>query len=130
MPELAADAEAEIRRHGTETYPNECCGALIASGDDDRRGLPAAEHHRRRAAAPVPDRPGRLPARRGARPGARRDARRLLPFASRSSGPPVGNDLAQAWPNLTYMIVAVRDGQPEDLRFWRLRDDRSGFEEI
>ena len=39
MPELAADAEAEIRRHGTETYPNECCGALIASGDDDRRGL-------------------------------------------------------------------------------------------
>ena len=32
MPELAADAEAEIRRHGTETYPHECCGALIASG--------------------------------------------------------------------------------------------------
>ena len=32
MPELATDAEAEIRRHGTETYPNECCGALIASG--------------------------------------------------------------------------------------------------
>jgi hypothetical protein len=27
MPELAPAAEAEIRRHGTETYPNECCGA-------------------------------------------------------------------------------------------------------
>ena len=25
------DAEAAIRRHGIETYPNECCGALIAS---------------------------------------------------------------------------------------------------
>ena len=30
---LDADAEAEIRRHGAETYPNECCGALIANGD-------------------------------------------------------------------------------------------------
>ena len=43
---------------------------------------------------------------------------------------PSETDLAQAWPNLTYIIVAVRDGQPEDLRFWRLREDRSGFEEI
>ena len=33
MPALDAEAEAEIRRHGAETYPNECCGALIANGD-------------------------------------------------------------------------------------------------
>jgi proteasome lid subunit RPN8/RPN11 len=43
---------------------------------------------------------------------------------------PTETDLAQAWPSLTYIIVAVRDGRPEDLRFWRLREDRSGFEEI
>ena len=43
---------------------------------------------------------------------------------------PSETDLAQAWPNLTYIIIAVREGRPEDLRFWRLREDRSGFEEI
>ena len=33
MGQLAAEAEAEIRRHASETYPNECCGALIAAGE-------------------------------------------------------------------------------------------------
>ena len=32
MSKLASDAEAVIRQHASETYPNECCGALIASG--------------------------------------------------------------------------------------------------
>jgi proteasome lid subunit RPN8/RPN11 len=43
---------------------------------------------------------------------------------------PSPTDLAQAWPNLTYIIVAVREGTPEDLKSWRLLEDRSGFEEI
>ena len=43
---------------------------------------------------------------------------------------PSEHDLAQAWPNLTYVIVAVSGGTPGDLKSWRLREDRSGFEEI
>src|SRR5439155_1672800 len=38
-------------------------------------------------------------------------------------------DLDHAWPNLSYVIVAVRGGQAADLRSWRLRADRSAFDE-
>jgi hypothetical protein len=131
MPELAADAEAEIRRHGTETYPNECCGALIASGGDDRRGfrLPntTAEGPRRRfLIGPNDYRP-----RRGPRPGARRDARRLLSFASRSSGPAVGNGSGAG---MAESDIHNRCGPRRPARkicaSGGLREDRSGFEEI
>ena len=130
MPELAADAEAEIRRHGTETYPNECCGALIASGTTIVEAFPlpntTAEGPRRRFLIGPNDyrlAEARAQARGGTLAGF---------YHSHPDHParPSETDLAQAWPNLTYIIVAVRDGQPEDLRFWRLREDRSGFEEI
>jgi proteasome lid subunit RPN8/RPN11 len=130
MPELAADAEAEIRRHGTETYPNECCGALIASGTTIVEAFPlpntTAEGPRRRFLIGPNDyrlAEARATARGGTLAGF---------YHSHPDHParPSETDLAQAWPNLTYIIVAVRDGRPEDLRFWRLREDRSGFEEI
>ena len=130
MPELAADADAEIRRHGTETYPNECCGALIASGGTIVEAFPlpntTAEGPRRRFLIGPNDyrlAEARAAARGGTLAGF---------YHSHPDHParPSETDLAQAWPNLTYIIVAVRDGRPEDLRFWRLREDRSGFEEI
>jgi proteasome lid subunit RPN8/RPN11 len=130
MPELATDAEAEIRRHGTETYPNECCGALIASGTTIVEAFPlpntTAEGPRRRFLIGPNDyrlAEARATARGGTLAGF---------YHSHPDHParPSETDLAQAWPNLTYIIVAVRDGRPEDLRFWRLREDRSGFEEI
>jgi proteasome lid subunit RPN8/RPN11 len=130
MPELAADAEAEIRRHGTETYPNECCGALIASGSTIVEAFPlpntTAEGPRRRFLIGPNDyrlAEARAAARGGTLAGF---------YHSHPDHParPSETDLAQAWPNLTYIIVAVRDGRPEDLRSWRLREDRSGFEEI
>jgi proteasome lid subunit RPN8/RPN11 len=130
MPELAADADAEIRRHGTETYPNECCGALIASGGTIVEAFPlpntTAEGPRRRFLIGPNDyrlAEARATARGGTLAGF---------YHSHPDHParPSETDLAQAWPNLTYIIVAVRDGRPEDLRSWRLREDRSGFEEI
>jgi proteasome lid subunit RPN8/RPN11 len=130
MPELAAEAEAEIRRHGIETYPNECCGALIASGEAIVEAFPlpntTAEGPRRRFLIGPND-------YRLAEARARERGATLAGFYhSHPDHParPSETDLAQAWPNLTYIIVAVREGQPEDLRFWRLREDRSGFEEI
>jgi len=42
---------------------------------------------------------------------------------------PSTTDLEQAWPNLSYVIVSIQQGQPAELRSWRLRDDRSQFEE-
>lgn len=38
-------------------------------------------------------------------------------------------DREHALPNLSYVIVAVRSGRPEDTRSWRLRDDRAAMDE-
>ena len=127
---LEADAEQEIRRHGAETYPNECCGALIADGDRivEAFRLPntTAEGPRRRFRIGPQDyrlAEARASERRGTLAGF---------YHSHPDHParPSATDLAQAWPNLTYIIVAVREGTPEDLKSWRLLEDRSGFEEI
>ena len=132
MPVLAleADAEQEIRRHGAETYPNECCGALIADGgrivEAFRLPNTTAEGPRRRFMIGPQDyrlAEARASDRRGTLAGF---------YHSHPDHParPSATDLAQAWPNLTYIIVAVREGTPEDLKSWRLLEDRSGFEEI
>jgi proteasome lid subunit RPN8/RPN11 len=127
---LDADAEQEIRRHGTDTYPNECCGALIADGDRivEAFRLPntTAEGPRRRFMIGPQDyrlAEARASERQGTLAGF---------YHSHPDHParPSATDLAQAWPNLTYIIVAVREGTPEDLKSWRLLEDRSGFEEI
>jgi proteasome lid subunit RPN8/RPN11 len=130
MPALDADAEQEIRRHGAETYPNECCGALIANGDRivEAYRLPntTAEGARRRFMIGPGD-------YRLAEARARERHGTLAGFYhSHPDHParPSETDLAQAWPNLTYIIVAVRAGTPEDLKSWRLLEDRSGFQEI
>jgi len=130
MPALDAEVEAEIRRHGAETYPNECCGALIANGDTIVQAfrLPntTLEGARRRFMIGPDD-------YRMAEKRARERSGTLAGFYhSHPDHParPSATDLAQAWPNLTYIIVAVREGAPEELRSWRLQEDRSGFEEI
>jgi proteasome lid subunit RPN8/RPN11 len=118
---LATAALTAIRTHGTAAYPQECCGALIGSEDavhDVREAWPienvAASEDYRRAEA------------RAAECGSA-----LLGFYhSHPDAParPSGEDLAQAWPNLDYIIISVRHGRPADISCWRLRDDRSGFD--
>ena len=127
---LAAEAEAEIRRHASETYPDECCGALIASDgaivEAFRLPNTTAEGARRRFLVGPDD-------YRMAEARARERQGQLAGFYhSHPDHParPSSHDLAQAWPNLTYVIVTVSAGTPGDLKSWRLLEDRSGFEEI
>jgi proteasome lid subunit RPN8/RPN11 len=42
---------------------------------------------------------------------------------------PSGYDLEHAWPVYSYVVVAVKSGQAEDLRSWELQADRSRFDE-
>ena len=39
------------------------------------------------------------------------------------------HDLDHAWPTFAYVIVAVVDGAPGALTSWRLRENRSAFDE-
>jgi proteasome lid subunit RPN8/RPN11 len=130
MSGLGPDAEAEIRRHASETYPDECCGALIAAGGAivEAYRLPnttAAGARRRFLIGPEDYRLAEARARE-------RTGSLAGFYHSHPDHParPSQHDLEQAWPNLTYVIVAVNGGTPADLKSWRLLEDRSGFEEI
>jgi proteasome lid subunit RPN8/RPN11 len=120
-PGLDTDAEAEIRRHGAETYPNgdriiEAFRLPNTTAEGARRRFMIGPEDYRLAEARARERRGTLAGFYHSHPD--HPAR------------PSQTDLAQAWPNLTYIIVAVREGTPEDLKSWRLLEDRSGFKEI
>jgi proteasome lid subunit RPN8/RPN11 len=120
-------AEA-IRRHGAETYPNECCGALYG-----RDGVVTATFALPNATEEGPRR--RFMVRpedyRTAEQGAAAAGGELVGFYhSHPDHParPSQYDLDHAWPFFSYIIVSVRGGTPEDMTSWRLRDDRSAFD--
>jgi len=120
---------AVIRRHGEETFPHECCGALI--GRDDR-----VMH-----AVPLPNTTEEGPRRRFlVRPS---DYRLAETQASAHGGELLGFyhshpdhparpsqfDLDHAWPNFAYVIVSVMSGVSALMTVWFLKEDRSSFDE-
>ena len=126
---LRPGVDEAIRRHGSQAYPHECCGALIG-----RDGVV-------REAFALPNTTEEGPRRRFlVRPSDYREAEHrasqlgaeLLGFYhSHPDHPaqPSQYDLDHAWPFFSYVIVSVRAGLPTDLTSWRLRDDRSVFDE-
>jgi len=126
---VTADVARAIRAHGEETYPHECCGALVGRGRDVI------------AAVALPNTTEEGPRRRFlVRPAdyllAEQQATELggelLGFYhSHPDHParPSQYDLDHAWPTFAYVIVSVMAGQSAAMTVWFLKDDRSNFEE-
>jgi proteasome lid subunit RPN8/RPN11 len=126
---MTGDVEQSIRAHGQETYPHECCGALV--GKDDIVTTVVA----------LPNTTEEGPRRRFlVRPSDYRQAERratemggeLLGFYhSHPDHPakPSQYDLDHAWPTFAYIIVSVMNGAAGDMTVWYLKQDRSSFEE-
>ncbi|MGE3178129.1 MAG: Mov34/MPN/PAD-1 family protein [Vicinamibacterales bacterium] len=126
---LGPGVGATIRRHGEETFPHECCGALIG-----REGHVAA-------AVPLPNTTEEGPRRRFlVRPSDYRLAEQeasarggdLLGFYhSHPDHParPSQFDLDHAWPTFAYIIVSVMAGTSALMTVWYLKEDRSSFDE-
>ena len=126
---LAPGVAEAIRRHGEETYPHECCGALVGSGDviASAVALPntTEEGPRRRFLVRPSD--YQMAERRAGELGAE-----LLGFYhSHPDHParPSQFDLDHAWPNFAYVIVSVVSRRAVDMTVWFLKDDRSRFDE-
>jgi proteasome lid subunit RPN8/RPN11 len=126
---ISSAVDAAIRHHGPETYPHECCGALL--GRDGAviavLALPntTKEGPRRRFMVRPSD--YQLAERRATELGAE-----LLGFYhSHPDHParPSQYDLDHAWPTFAYIIVAVAEGVAKDMTVWYLQEDRSRFEE-
>ncbi|MDE0829705.1 MAG: M67 family metallopeptidase [Vicinamibacterales bacterium] len=126
---IQADADTGIRRHGREAYPHECCGALIGRDHvvTEALALPNStdEGPRRRFLVRPVD---YLAAERRA---AALDAELIGFYHSHPDSParPSRYDLDHAWPTFAYVIVAVERALPGALTSWRLREDRSTFDE-
>ena len=126
---ITAAADAAIRRHAVDSYGDECCGALVGRDNRVEQAVPLGnttmlERQRRFLIGPADYQ--RAEARAAA------SGRDVLGFYhSHPNHPaiPSAFDLAHAWPNLTYAIVSVHAGVDDELRAWRLRPDRSAFDE-
>lgn len=121
-----------IRDHGRRSYPEECCGALIGSAEGERTvvRVEAADNvkddERQRRYLIHPDDVRRLDER------ARAEDLDIIGFYhSHPDHParPSDFDREHAWPWYSYIIVPVADGVPGAPRSWRLREDRTTFDE-
>jgi proteasome lid subunit RPN8/RPN11 len=127
---ISAEVQEAIRAHAAASYPFECCGALLGSAAGGIEEAVAFDN----VAPSDPERRFLLSAAdyRAAETRADATGRALLGFYhSHPDHPaePSDFDLAHAWPNLSYVILSIRDGRPGDLRSWRLDADRSRFAE-
>jgi proteasome lid subunit RPN8/RPN11 len=126
---LTDEVAAAIRAHGRDAYPHECCGALIGreGAVTEAFALPnTTEEGPRRRFLIRPDDYRLAEAHASTR------AAELLGFYhSHPDHPaePSRYDLDHAWPFFSYVILSVRNSEPAQMRSWRLREDRSQFDE-
>src|SRR5256885_17142170 len=136
---ISADLAQQIRQHGAQTYPHECCGALL--GRDDVDGdltspggvrLPLREIV---ALFPLTNRRDDSPHNRFSVTAEDvRDAEKAAGeqglevigwYHSHPDHParPRQFDREHAWPWYSYVIVSVMSGEPAEMTSWRLNGD-------
>ena len=126
---ITAGVDAGIRRHGEETFPHECCGALVGRDGHVTAivALPNTTDEGPRRRFMVRPSDYQLAERRATELGGD-----LLGFYhSHPDHParPSQYDLDHAWPTFAYIIVAVAAAKAAAMTVWFLKDDRSRFEE-
>jgi proteasome lid subunit RPN8/RPN11 len=127
--------EERIRAHGQQTYPNECCGALLgrdsgspATQREITEILPLKNQHQdspRNRFILTPDDV------REAEAHSKRTGVELLGwYHSHPEAParPSEFDREHAWPWYSYVIVSVKAGHADEMNSWRLLEDRSGYD--
>ena len=133
---MSHDVAEGIRRHGAETFPHECCGALLgrdASGEQNESPREVL------ALFPLVNRRDDSPRNRFAvtaedvRDAEKAAAERGLEvvgwYHSHPDHParPSAFDREHAWPWYSYVIVSVMGGAPAEMTSWRLNDDRRDY---
>ena len=145
---MSTEIAQKIRQHGADTYPHECCGALLGrdgfdgtSATADSVQLPIREIL---ALFPLVNRREDSPHNRfsvtaeDVRDAEKAALEKKLDlvgwYHSHPDHParPSQYDQEHAWPWYSYVIVSVTGGKPAEVTSWRLSDDRSeyGSEEI
>lgn len=132
-----SDLVAEkIGQHGVETYPHECCGALLGHDSD---GVNADSLREVLGLHPLINRRDDSPGNRfsvtaedvrDAEKAAQQQSLEVIGwYHSHPDHParPSDYDREHAWPWYSYIIVSVNGGMAQDMTSWRLSDDRKEF---
>ena len=135
---ITTEQDFTMRQHAARDYPQECCGFLVGKmappglgtgGVIVARVVPAANLRDDSPRNRFEIDPGELVKTDRA---ARAEGLGVVGFYhSHPDAPaqPSQFDREHAWPGYCYMIVSVRQGKPQEMRCWLLRDDRTGFDE-
>lgn len=132
---IGKELARRIEAHGEETYPYECCGALLGrdggDGDGSREVLDLMPLANRREDSPrnrfevTPD-DVRLAEKK-----AREKKIDLIGWYHSHpdcEARPSEYDRNHAWPWYSYIIVSVQERLARDMRSWRLQDDRAAYD--
>jgi proteasome lid subunit RPN8/RPN11 len=127
--------QAAMFEHARRSYPDECCGAIFGRLDGEQRAIVELRElentwdpvERRRRFLITP--------REFTRVEREADERGLTLLGFYHSHPdaaprPSEFDREHAWPWFVYPIVGVQGGEPVEIRAWRLRDERDGYDEL
>jgi proteasome lid subunit RPN8/RPN11 len=126
---ISARALETIRAHGVETFPDECCGALIDVGGVivDAFRLPNTTSSG--AARRFRIGPGDYRASEARASELKGTLAGFYHSHPNHPAEPSAYDLEHAWPNFSYVIISVNAAVPGDITCWYLKDDRSAFEQ-
>ena len=119
-----------IRRHGAETFPFECCGALLGRDSESREVLGLFPLVNRRDDSPHNRFAVTAEDVRDAEKAARERGLDVIGwYHSHPDHParPSEFDRQHAWPWYSYVIVSVMGGAPAEMTSWRLNDDRLAY---
>jgi proteasome lid subunit RPN8/RPN11 len=129
---ISGQLAEKIRALGAETYPHECCGALLGrdSLNAPREILGLFPLVNRRDDSPR-NRFSVTPAdvMAAERAASAQGLEVVGWYHSHPDHParPSEYDRNHAWPWYSYIIVSVQNGAPQDMTSWRLNDDRAEF---
>jgi proteasome lid subunit RPN8/RPN11 len=130
--QISEELAARIRAHGVETYPHECCGAILGTDDSDRivRDLMPLQNRRndspRNRFEVTPD-----DVRMAEKTATDKKLDLIGWYHSHPDAParPSEFDREHAWPWYSYIIVSIQKGEPKDMNSWRLKDDRASYDQ-
>lgn len=132
---LTQEVANQIDSHGEQGYPNEICGLLLGKDEDGKRTIRAIspvenefeadeQYHRFLITPDAMFKAERL---------ARRERLAVLgvyhSHPNEEARPSLYDRDHAAWTAWSYIIVSVREGRSTGARAWKLREDRSAFDE-
>lgn len=136
---ISQELAERIGQHGAETFPHECCGALLGRDSAFAESGEAGASRDVLELFPLVNRRDDSPRNRfavtaedvlEAEKAARKQGLDVVGwYHSHPDHParPSQFDREHAWPWYSYVIVSVMSGKPADMTSWRLNDDRRDY---